>query len=772
MFLSLDMIIPRTARAAAGLAGELAAGLAAKFAGMRAGRILLPVALVILGGAAVHLPAAPVFAVPGGEMAAGEEMVIGEIEFKDARILDAIRIISEMSGENIVATDKAGKKLVTLFVRNLGVADIIDSMCRISGLWYRHNSETGVYILMTTEEYEDDIVVFRNEVTRKFQLKYLNVGIAARTIYDLYGEDRVHLQGLANELFGSDYRVSATYNEFAEDFRVLGGDRKGDGRKDDEGEGSNEDDSADLVKEDLKLTPTQIKELGDSLVVSETQVREVDQHAEAPIYVSINRLHNMLFVRTSDEKAMREIERIIADSDLQVPEVLLEMKVLEVQLTDQFQSAFDISNIGGTRQTGPDDGGVANPMNVTAGSVGSVLLGTGSGKMLGDSTLVFQALSGNVRARLQLLEEEGNISSLATPMLLAANNHPAKLFIGEETVITKGFKARSIRISGTGTTYVTGYHPVPVTRVEEVGNTLTILPSINADRSVVLRIIHENSSVKPDGGRVPLFTGSRTEYVSIDTVNISTLRGTALAQDGMTIAVGGMMRTSRSKKESKVPLLGDIPLVGFFFKNQSEVETKTETILLITPHVLSAPAQGEVVTRHRVGELVDHGGELNAYFESLDTSRSAMEQDYMARAMEKDAPLAASVVETSAREMSFVELTRTAVGQVRKPYLFRKPEGRIIPVQLRDPGDVKLFNNPYLVCRAAGAWTDGYHFVTAVRVENHSPYRIELDLNGLYGEWEAATLEQNMLNPEDSEGNFTYIYLISEEKFSKNMEVE
>ncbi len=62
--------------------------------------------------------------------------------------------------------------------------------------------------------------------------------------------------------------------------------------------------------------------------------------------------------------------------------------------------------------------------------------------------------------------------------------------------------------------------------------------------------------------------------------------------------------------------------------------------------------------------------------------------------------------------------------------------------------------------------------MTAVRVENHSPYRIELDLNGLYGEWEAATLEQNMLNPEDSEGDFTYIYLISKEKFSKNMEVQ
>ncbi len=770
MFLFLHTFMARTA----GLVVMLVTGLA----GITARGVILPAALVILGFAVVHFPVASVFAAPDGEVVPGGEMVIGEIEFKNAKILDAIRIISEMSGENIVATDKAGKKLVTLFVRNLGVADIIDSMCRISGLWYRHNSETGVYILMTTEEYEDDIVVFKNEITKKFQLKYLNVGIAARTIYDLYGKERVRLEGLANELFGSDYRVKDTYRDFGEDFRILDDDRTKSDDDDDSDEGDRrdgkDDSKTDFTKEELELTPTQIKELGESLVVSETQVREVDQHTEALIYVSINRLHNMLFVRTSDEKAMQEIERIIADSDLQVPEVLLEMKVLEVQLTDQFQSAFDISNIGGTRQTGPDDGGAANPMNITANSVGSVLLGTGSGKMVDNSTLVFQALSGNVRARLQLLEEEGNISSLATPMLLAANNHPAKLFIGEETVITKGFSTRAIKVlnSGSGTTYVSGYYPVPITRVEEVGNTLTILPSINADRSVVLRIIHENSSVELNGGRIPLFTGSRTEYVSIDTINVSTLRGTALAQDGMTIAVGGMMRTSKNKKESKVPLLGDIPLVGFFFKNQSEVETKTETILLITPHVLSAPAQGEVVTRHRVGELADHAGGLNAYFESLDASRSAMEQDYMARAMEKDAPLAASVIETSAREMSFVELTRTAVKQVRKPYLFRKPEGRIIPIQLRDSGDVKLFNNPYLVCRASGSWTDGYHFVTAVRVENHSPYRIELDLNGLYGEWEAATLEQNMLNPEDSEGDFTYIYLISKEKFSKNMEVQ
>ncbi len=561
-------------------------------------------------------------------------VTIQELEFKNAEVQDAVRIISEVSGVNIAATGEAGKRRVTLFVRKQTVADIVDSICRISGLWYRHNPKSGIFIVMTTKEYQRDVVVSRDEPIRMFHLKYLNVAIAARTIADLFG-DRVELGGRANWDTGDDYEiadlVSAIDENYGDDDDDTGSDRNrygsGSNRRDRTDSGSrSRRDRTDEKK--IELTPAQLALLEqrartESQVVSEGALGQVSgRAAEAPIYVTVNRMHNMLFVRTSDEKAMEEIARVVKDSDHQVPEVLLEMKVLEVQLTDQFESAFDISRISGSKQTGPDDGQVVNPLNTAADTVGKSLLGLGNFGTIANSTLTFQYLSSDLRVRLQLLQQNNNITALATPMLLAANNHPARLFIGEETVLTTGYKSQEVSVAQ-GATVVVNTVPVPVTETRSVGNTLTILPSINADRSVVMRIVHENSTVKAGGGRISLLVDGAVRDVSIDTVNTSKLEGTVLAQDGMTVAVGGMMRTSVTDSETKVPVLGDIPGLGFFFKKKQKGKTKTELVLLITPHVLSAPYQGEAVTRRRLSELTKHPNEIDIYLDKLDRERSS-----------------------------------------------------------------------------------------------------------------------------------------------------
>jgi Flp pilus assembly secretin CpaC len=694
---------------------------------------------------------------------------IGEIEFKNAKVRDAVRVISELTGVNIVATGTAGEKLVTLFVRNLTVADVVDSLCRISGLWYRHNPGTGVFIVMTAEEYQKDIVVFRNEPTRMFQLKYLNVGIAARTIADLFGE-RVELLGKANQHYGNDFRVGETFDSFAEDY---------DKAEMDEDEDDDDDDRDKEIKyirskrkdtdKATDLTTAQLSWLEDMArkelqAVSEGLIGQVSERIEAPIYVTINRLHNMLFVRTADEKAMEEIARIVEDSDRQVPEVLLEMKVLEVELTDQFQSAFDISQISGSEKTGPADGQVVNPLNPSSASVGSSLLGLGNFGLMESPTLVFQALSDNLRMRLQLLARNDNLQALATPMLLAANNHPARLFIGEETVLTTGFESQAIDVSSDDNVIINTV-PVPETEVRSIGNTLTILPSINADRSVVMRIVHENSTVSVNGGRIPLLVDGAVQSVPIDTVNTSTLEGTVLAQDGMTVAVGGMMRTTQVENESKVPVLGDIPLLGFFFKQKEKSEVKTELVLLITPHVLSAPEEGEAVTRRRLSELTEHPNGIDVYLDNLDREREERGGNHLSGAVVGQHPAPDAAAGIGGLEKSFIELVSVAARQVRTPDLLRQPQGRVRPAELRAPAQVLLFPNPGIVASPTAAWTDGYHFVTALKIENRSGRAQKLDVGEMAGDWHAATLEQQELAPAGAEGDFTYLYLISDREF-------
>lgn len=711
------------------------------------------------------LASAPV----AGEAAVLDDIEIEEVEFKNATVRDAVRVISELTGVNIVATNKAGEGQVSFFVRKLTVSKVIDALCRISGLWYRHNPASGVYVVMTTEEYRRDIVVFRDERTRMFQMEYLNVAIAARTIADLFG-DRVELKGEADWHSGNDYIISGLVEDFEDD------DDDDDSNSNSSGSGKSSKSSSSrktTEKTDVdmaELTPSQIDLLekmaqNQAQRISQTLVGQVAKQTAAPIYITVNRLHNMLFVRTSDQQAIEEIASIIELSDKQVPEVLLEMKVLEVELNDQFASAFDISNISGSSQTGLDDGQVVNPLNASSSSVGSSTLGVGNFDLQENSTMVFQLLSDNLRIRLQLLQANQTVHALATPMLLAANNHPARLFIGEETIITTGFETTQTEYSTTDSATIINTVPVPITEKKSVGNTLTILPSINADRSVVMRIIHENSTVVEDGAAIPLVVDGAVEEALVDTVNTSKLEGTVLAQDGMTVAVGGMMRTTNSDYENKVPVLGDIPLLGFFFKEKNKVEKKTELVLLITPHVLSAPADGETVTRDRLNDLTNHPNGLDQYLYDLEMNRVAGKEKRMPAV---GGEAAAGIV--SAMEKNYIDLIRVAAKQIRKPLLLRQPENNIRPMQLPAFGEVRLFNSPATVARPEAAWTNGMQYVTALKVRNLSIERQVLDAGAIAGVWAAATLESQELGPAGTEGDETYLYLISEKPFAEMLQ--
>ena len=714
-------------------------------------RLFAPAALSVL----LSLPLYPAGALGDVKVTARENRAdkteIQELEFKDAQIKDAIRVISELTGVNIVATEAAGKKLVTMFIRDLTVSDAIDSMSRVAGVWYRYNKKTGVYIVMTTEEYRKDIVVFREESTRLFSLEYLNVGIAARTIADLFG-DRVKINASVNAEYGDDFKISG--------LDVFGGDEEsetGGGRVGGGSQGSNrsgQDGQGLLGIEDISLTPEQIAALDvlgaeGTQRISEQLIGRVTQHKEAPIYVTINRLHNLLFVRTSDDTAMKEIVQLVEQSDQPVRQVLLEMKVLEVKLTDAFNSAFDFSYIGGSQRTGPDDGSPVNPLNPLAETAGSAVLGLGNFGLQTGSTMIFQLMNEHIRMRVQILEQDGNINTLATPMLLASNNRPARIFIGEQMVLTTGFK--NLQISGGNDLTITST-PTPETEVQDVGNTLTILPSINADNSVVMRLIHENSTPNIGGGRIPVVAGGRVQEVTIDTVNTSKMEGTVLAKDGYTVAIGGMMRTAYTDNESRVPLLGDIPLLGAVFRQTDKSQEKSELVLLITPHVLSTPEESEAVSRQRLSDLTEHPNGLDLYLDKLDESRKP--KDMATGPSERGSML----------EENYITLTRYAAKMIRTPKMSRPETAGITRIRLRDHAPAPLVDDPRVEMRPMESWRQGALFITAVKIENLSDEALSLDESRFRGTWLAATLEKKSLA---AGSDATYAYLISGRPFHR-----
>lgn len=675
-----------------------------------------------------------------------------EVEFKDVLVQNAIRVLSETMGVNIVATNAAGQKKFNLFVRDLTVVDAIDSMCRVAGLWYRYNRKTGVYIVMTTEEYQKDMVVFREEVTRMFKLEYLNVGIIARTIEDLFG-DRVKIEVSADSDYGDDFQIGG--------LAQFGGQGEDDTDADRSVRGNVGLRSERRLEKQKPLTPEQLSVLealgGEGVQrVSAGLVGMVAERKEALIYVTINRLHNLLFVRTSDEAAIDEIAQIVKQSDLPVSQVLLEMKVLEIELTDSFDSAFNFSYIGGDDRSGPDDGQPVNPLNPLAEEVGSKVLGLGNFGLLDSSTFVFQLMNDHIRARIELLERDGKINALATPMLLASNNSPARLFIGEQTVLTTGFENAQID-GGSDVTIIST--PTPVTEVTDVGNTLTILPSINADNTVVMRIIHENSTVNIDGARIPVVTGGTVQEAAIDTIDRSKLEGTVMAKDGFTVAVGGMIRTARSDQESKVPLLGDIPLLGALFRETGKSQRRAELILLITPYIVSAGEESEVVSRQRLDALSRHPNEIDIYLNRLDQSRqeSAIGRDQLT-ALARIAPARGAV--PKGLEQSYLLLTQLAAQALHDPSRWAGDE-RLEKVRLQRKEPLALLDDSSIQAVPLKSWRDGALYVTAVQLTNQSGSRRQIDESRLRGNWLSTTVESSAIDA----GQSTYAFLVSDSAF-------
>ena len=606
---------------------------------------------------------------PAQRLARGKQHRIRRLELRQASVTDAARLLSELSGLNIVATEEAGKKQVTLYLQDVRTIDALETLAKVAGLWYREDEQAGTIRLMTTEEYQKDLIIHREDQTRVFTLLHPNAVSVALAIQDLYGprvvlslrtlNDDDLLTGFGGGLggfggfggfggggFGAGFGAGlggglgfggfglggfgttgvgqnfaagggrfsrpgffGTFPGFAPfgpgaGFGQFGFGRFGAGF----GGAQQRQREEPLPKE--PLTPEQLSELqrraaqaqqqGRGQISSEV-VRQITQQ-EPPIYVTINRQHNLVIVRTTDRETMKAIERLVWELDRPTPQVLLEMRILEVTLDDNFRSIFDLQYSAGPQGPTADQQTTRNPYLTGAQTAAQNVLGLGNFTFEG-GTLVYQFLNDNIRARIQMLEQERRIKTLATPLLLASNNRPARIFVGEERVLTRSVNTNIVTpATGAAATAIT-----PITEIRDVGTTLFLIPKINADRTVTLVISQDSSSVNPQGAVIPVAgQDGQIQQFPIDTVDTANVFGTVVAKDGMTVAVGGLIREGTTRVQTKVPVLGDLPVVGRMFRREYDQDLKTELVLLITPHVITTPAEGEAKTQWRMRQLSHH----------------------------------------------------------------------------------------------------------------------------------------------------------------------
>jgi general secretion pathway protein D len=527
-----------------------------------------------------------------------------------------LRLIADQTGANLSASKAAANEPVSVYLRNVSVETVVEEICRARSLWFRRDDASGIIRVTTMGEYEQGLTSFREEQTKSFTLLYPNVIEVASVIYGLY-PDRVMLSLGESEILDDESndisRRFTRFNTIAESgsssflamtpgtsgggthggssgiFSYRGGnlDRLETGRGMDR---QSRQTFTGLTSEGAKQL-TEILQSGTNAIPGEVSAF---QNKNASIYVTVSRRNNMIIVRTGDPQDMKDITELIRRLDMPAPMVLLEVKILQVALTDAFNSTFEYLYTKDFNTTG------GKPVRTVTGFPGFTSLETEPRS----DAMSFQLLSDHLAMRIQLMEEQGVATTLATPTLLTANNEISRLFIGERRPFVRNVTSQTI-VSDSAT--ITS--PQVELDFQDVGTMLLITPNINADRTVTLRLLQENSKVIRDGASIPVYSstdGRLVENYPVDIVSSRSISGTFNAKDGLYVAVGGLIEESEREKINRIPVLGRIPLLGFLFRSTEKEKSRSELIVLIRPHVINTPAEGEEISRKLLDQLSAH----------------------------------------------------------------------------------------------------------------------------------------------------------------------
>lgn len=369
------------------------------------------------------------------------------------------------------------------------------------------------------------------------------------------------------------------------------------------------------------FTPEEIQELqsafGEGGMPDRNTMLEYLRRKPGNIYVSVIRQNNQLMVRTSDTDVLTQICQLVEQLDVPTPTVLLEVKVLSIRLDNDFKSLFDFQFTDGlTTYAGFTTGNILPA--ASADRSAAIQPPTSGFTNASSNDLMFQVVSNSFRLRMQMLEDKNRITELATPLLMTANNEVSQIFVGEQVPITVGFNPGTLVGGGVGN--IGQVSSTPQTTLQQVGTTLLITPNINVDRTVTLRILQENSSINRAGGEIPVLNNlGQVQNVRVDTVSQQNVAGTIVAKDGNMIAIGGLIQETVRDVKSQVPVLGNIPGLGFFFKRQFQSREKRELVILIRPFVLTTPGEACTASKALVESISIHPNVMSGDFSTMNT---------------------------------------------------------------------------------------------------------------------------------------------------------
>ena len=303
------------------------------------------------------------------------------------------------------------------------------------------------------------------------------------------------------------------------------------------------------------------------------------------VTITADKASNSLVVMASPTD-YNNLLQVIKKLDRRSKQVFVQVLIAEISPS----KSRDLGVQGGAFAAGAlgkylQGGGIYDPFN-TFGS----LLGSGSSTSP-LSTLIADKLKNTSRpvtgaAILQALETEGMLNILSTPNILTTDNKEAEINVGENVP----FKSSSTQ-STFGTTE-------SVER-KDIGINLKIKPQVSEGDYIRMDLYQEISAVKSDkGDAVDLVTTKRSAKTSV------------VVKDNETIVIGGLIQDTEDNTVQKVPLLGDIPGLGWFFKTTTKTRKKTNLLIMLTPQVVKDARDLATITASQKGKFAEAAKEF------------------------------------------------------------------------------------------------------------------------------------------------------------------
>jgi type IV pilus secretin PilQ/predicted competence protein len=401
------------------------------------------------------------------------------MDFKDASLKDVLKIFSQQSGLNFIASQEIEDRKVTLYLDKVSIEDALNTILKANNLTYEQPEASNIIIIkeVVTPEVET--------LTRVYQLNYAK----AEAVRDLFEKMREKREGTKDEK---------------------------------------------KLREPIK-TAGLLTEYGK--VVSDTRTNSV--------------------IITDIPPQFPVIEETLAKLDEATPQVMIEAEILETTVNNIDKLGVEWSDTIGV---------YTGPKLTTKFPFRKHDFPSGVSKT---SAMAYGTISmASFTASLRMLETDKNTKILARPRVLTLDNETAQINLTAKTAV-----ATITTIQGVAGT--TGVQTTSAERID-TGITLKVTPQVNRDNYITMLL--EPSVTTPV--KSTFFTAA--EFVDPHTRSVKTM---VRVKDGDTLVIGGLINTEDTETVKKVPVLGDIPLLGYLFKNTTKDKTDKELIIFITPHI-------------------------------------------------------------------------------------------------------------------------------------------------------------------------------------------